>query len=73
MDASGTEIQLQSDIARLLELIQISNYTLEQLRQAGKSEDSLPFRQEKHLHRPYTHQLNQIMKKFKLSVHALEE
>jgi hypothetical protein len=67
------EHQLQEDIARLLELIQATNQTMEQLRQAGKNEESLQLRQEKHLHRQYTAQLDQIMKNYKLSVHALEE
>ena len=64
--------QLQSDIARLLELIQASNSALEALRNAGKTPESLLVRQESHLHRQYTSQLDQLMKQFKLGVYVLE-
>jgi hypothetical protein len=73
MADTDTKAQLQADIARLLELIRKSNQTMEHLRQAGKREDSLAYRQERHLHRQYTAQLYLIMKEYKLSVHALED
>lgn len=67
------EHQLQSDIARLLELIRATNSALEDLRKAGKTNESLVVRQERLLHQKYTTELDQIMKKFKLSVHTIEE
>lgn len=73
MADTDTKAHLQTDIARLLELIQLSNQTMERIRDAGKSDDSLAYRQERHLHRQYTAQLDHIMKNYKLSVHALDE
>ena len=64
--------QLQSDIARLLELIKGTNSALEALRRSGKPPESLMVRQEQHLHQQYTAQLDQLMKPFKLGVYHRE-
>ncbi len=65
--------QLQSNIARLLELIQQSNHLLESLRKASRSDVDLMIRQEKYLQRQYTAELNRLMKPFKLAVHLRED
>ncbi len=72
-DMQELQPQLQSDIARLLELIQESNCALESLKKAGRDDTNLMARQEKHLQRQYTAELNQLMKPFKLRVHPRDE
>jgi len=64
----NSEKQLQADIARLLELIESSNEMIRQLKNAGNQEDSLPIRQEKHLRKQYTSELNTLLKKYHLTV-----
>ena len=72
-DMQELQPQLQSDIARLLELIQQSNRLLDSLKEAGRDDTDLMERQEKHLQRQYTEELNQLMKPFKLRVHPRDE
>jgi hypothetical protein len=72
-DMQELQPQLQSDIARLLELIQQSNRLLDSLKEAGQDDTDLMARQEKYLQRQYTAELNQLMKPFKLGVHSRDE
>lgn len=66
------EHELQADIARLLELIRQTNTLLEQLKKAGKEDNSLAVQQEKHLRKQYAAELDHILHEYQLSVHPLE-
>ena len=72
-DMQELQPQLQSDIARLLELIQQSNRLLDSLKEAGRDDTDLMERQEKHLQRQYITELDRLMKPFKLRIRLQEE
>ena len=65
------EAKLQTDIARVLELIRVTNTMIDQLYQAGKEETSLALRQEKRLRQQYTDELNELFKHYHLAVSTL--
>ena len=69
MEGSKT---IQKNITRLLELIEGCNRMIENLQQAGDKESGLAMKQEKHLRKKYTDELNHLLKNYKLKVTALE-
>jgi hypothetical protein len=63
---------IQENISRLLELIEGCNRMIENLQDAGNKEGGLAIKQERHLRKKYTDDLNHLLKNYKLKVTELE-